>query len=333
MSHSRRDWIEPILRTLGLMADGETALCHAMTGGVSSDILRVEVGDRTFCIKRALPRLKVEAHWEAPVERNAAEAAWIRAVAGWLPDAVPKLLAEDQAAGLFAMEYLQPDLYSVWKADLMEGRVDMSVATDVGDRLGVIHRRSARDPGLARRFDHPATFEAIRIDPYLRATARAHPALREAIEALAERTLGTRLALIHGDVSPKNILCGPAGPVLLDAECACYGDPAFDLAFCLNHLLLKAVFRPGRQIEYVEAFHRLARAYLSWVDWEEPAGLEHRCATLLPALLLARVDGKSPVEYLDEAARSAVRQAAIGLFEMPETSLTIVAETWSAAHG
>ncbi len=64
---------------------------------------------------------------------------------------------------------------------------------------------------------------------------------------LSAGTLAAKIALVHGDVSPKKVPAGPRGPVFLDAECAWYGDPAFDLAFCLNHLLLKCLWnRIGR---------------------------------------------------------------------------------------
>lgn len=103
-------------------------------------------------------------------------------------------------------------------------------------------------------------------------------------------------------ISPKNILVGPGGPVILDAECAWYGDPSFDFAFCLNHLMLKCVERRASTPDYLAAFDALAAAYLAAVDWEPKAGLEARAARLLPALFLARVTGKSPVEYITSTA-------------------------------
>ena len=228
-----------MLRRLGLVQRGEAAKMTPLAGGVSSDISLIETGRRRFCVKRALPRLKVAALWEAPVERNAAEAAYLRAVSRWLPRAVPLVLAEDSEAGLFAMDYLPPERFPLWKAELLDGRVDQTFAAAVGRDLALIHSRSAAEPEMRKAFAHDATFEAIRIEPYLRATARAHPALAARLDALAETTLSTKRALVHGDVSPKNILIGPDGPVFLDAECAWFGDPAFDVAFCLNHLLLK----------------------------------------------------------------------------------------------
>ena len=303
-----------------------------MAGGVSSDIFAVVTPSRHFCVKRALPRLKVAATWEAPVERNAAEAAWMRSVGGWFPGAVPALLAEDQGHGLFAMEFLPPTTHPLWKAELLDGTVDRDFAAAVGTQLGAIHRRSAGDFGLARQFCHDETFEAIRIEPYLRATGRAHPDLRSVFDGLAARTAATKLALVHGDISPKNILHGPRGPVFLAAECAWYGDPAFDLAFCLNHLLLKGARRPDLRGAYLTLFEALASAYLAQVDWEAPAVLEARCATLIPALLLARIDGKSPVEYLDEDQRAASRYIARGLLRSRPEALDPVMQAWKGSH-
>ena len=247
---------------MGLLKAGEPARFTPLAGGVSSDICLVEAGGRRFCVKRALPRLKVEALWEAPVERNAAEAAWMRAVARWLERAVPRVLGEDAQAGLFAMEYLAPDDHPLWKTQLLDGHVDPDFAAAVGRDLAVIHARSAADPDIPAAFANDETFEAIRIEPYLRATGRAHPELEERFDALARTTLRTKRALVHGDVSPKNILRGPLGPIFLDAECAWFGDPAFDLAFCLNHLLLKGAREGADRARYGAAFSALASAYL-----------------------------------------------------------------------
>ena len=318
------------LRGLGLVAQGEIPQFRPLAGGVSSDILVAEVADRRFCIKRALPRLKVAAVWEAPVERNAAEAAWFRTVAGWLPESVPKLLGEDPALGMFAMEYLPPERYPVWKNQLRDGEIDADFAAEVGSRLGHVHRQSANRTDLAAQFANDEIFEPIRIEPYLRAAASRHPALAPRLEHLASTTMATKQVLVHGDVSPKNILCGPDGPVFLDAECAWYGDPAFDLAFCLNHLLLKGSWQPQWKARYLACFERLSQAYLAAVNWESPEGFEARCAALLPGLWLARVDGKSPVEYLtDEPRRQAVRDAARRFLEQPVASLGDIADFWS----
>ncbi len=214
----------------------------------------------------------------------------------------------------------------------MAGRADAAFAAEAGRRLVAIHAATAGDPAVAARFASDAIFHAIRLEPYLEATARRHPDRAAALEALVRVTAETRRTLVHGDVSPKNILTGPRGPVFLDAECAWYGDPAFDLAFCLNHLLLKCLYRPASVAGYLGCFDALGAAYLAGVDWEAQGEIEARTARLLPGLLLARVDGKSPVEYLeDEASRDCVRGVARALLASPAGRWARSSEKWAGA--
>jgi aminoglycoside phosphotransferase (APT) family kinase protein len=285
-------------------------------------------------VKRALPRLRVAALWEAPPERAAAEVAWIRLVAGIEPKWVPTILGEDRSRHLFAMEFFPPEHYPVWKAELAAGRVDTAFAQRVGTALARIHAATAGKADIAAAFANDAQFLALRLEPYLLFTAERHPDLATAIRDAVDRIAAARIALMQGDISPKNILCGPEGPVFLDAETACYGDPAFDLAFCLNHFLLKAVWHPEWTADYAHAFSAMKDAYLAGVMWEKPAEIDRRTAKLLPMLFLARVDGKSPVEYLtDDADKSFVRAAAIQMIVEPPYNLDLLAETYFAVAG
>jgi tRNA A-37 threonylcarbamoyl transferase component Bud32 len=245
------------------------------------------------------------------------------------PGSAPRVLGQHPALGVLVMSYLPPAGYTLWKQTLREGWADAATAQAVGRTLARIHAHSAARPELAARFDTDAIFFDIRLDPYLLATAARHSDLAPALQDLVTQTRAHKCALVHGDVSPKNILVGPQGPVLLDAECAWWGDPAFDLAFCLNHLLLKCLWNPQATPAFLAAFDALARAYLQGVDWEPRAKVEQRAAALLPGLLLARVDGKSPVEYLTEGAqRDTVRRAASGLLQQPVPRLDEVRAAW-----
>ena len=306
---------------MGLCGPDENPRAQPLVGGVSSDIWRVDLARGPVCVKRALPRLRVAQLWEAPTERNRYEYEWFRVAGEAAPAAVPKVIARED--DVFVMEYLEPAQHPVWKALLREGRADPGFAAEVGRALARIH---AATMDVAALFPTDAIFYAIRLEPYLLATARKHPGLRARLETLAAQTAGTKVCLVHGDVSPKNILAGPAGPVFLDAECAWYGDPAFDLAFCLNHLLLKCLWVPAARPAFLRCFEALAAAYLEGVRFE---GVEARTAALLPALLLARVDGKSPVEYLtEEAQKVLVRRVAASLLQAPVTRVSEVAEAW-----
>jgi aminoglycoside phosphotransferase (APT) family kinase protein len=322
-----------MLRRLGI-DDREGVRIEPLTGGVSSDILKISAGGRTVAVKRALPKLKVSADWQAPVERNRFEVAWLEAAHAIVPQAVPQVLAHDPATGTFAMPYLDPETYPVWKGQLRDGRVDPGFAAEVGRRIGRIHRATAGNRAVAERFATDHIFHPSRLEPYLEATARRHPAVAARLMDLSRATLATKQALVHGDVSPKNILAGPEGPVFLDAECAWYGDPAFDLAFCLNHLLLKCLWNGSAAADFLEAFRALAGAYLSEVDWAPPAEVEERAARLLPGLFLARVDGKSPVEYITaESDRELVRATAIPLLAEPVAGLEPVRRAWAQRLG
>jgi aminoglycoside phosphotransferase (APT) family kinase protein len=323
------DAILEFLNRAGLVAPGETPRFESLSGGVSSDIWIVHTAGRSFCLKRALPQLRVAAEWLAPIERNATEVCWLRAASSVMPGIAPRVLADDARLAVFAMEYLSPSLYEPWKARLGRGAVDATVGTLVGERLAALHRAFANSETASREFATDATFYALRLEPYLVATSRAHPDLTAPFEKILSDTARTRLSVVHGDVSPKNILLGPAGPVFIDAECAWYGDPAFDLAFCLNHLLLKALWVPSAGTELRQTFAALRRAYLEGVDWERPQSIEGRAAHLLPALLLARIDGKSPVEYLnDDISKATVRRVARNLLLNPPDRLDAVSDAF-----
>jgi aminoglycoside phosphotransferase (APT) family kinase protein len=325
------DDIAHALRRMGLLDCGPCPALTPLPGGVSSDIWRVDLASGPACIKRALPRLRVSAEWHAPVERNRYELQWMRCVARIIPEAVPQILGADDELAMFVMRYLEPADFPLWKQQLRDARVDTASAASVGVRLARIHAATAGDAEVAARFATDDTFFDIRLEPYLLATARAHPLLANVLEDLVETTAREKRALVHGDVSPKNLLIGPAGPVFLDAECAWYGDPAFDLAFCLNHLLLKCLWVPTASEAFLACFQALAAAYLGRVDWEEPRECEARAARLLPGLLLARVDGKSPVEYLtDEGDKETVRRVATQLLDRPAARLIDIASLWSS---
>ena len=321
------------LRRMQLLEPGEFPPLTPLAGGVSSLIVRADTLRGPVCVKRALARLKVAAVWEAPVRRNRAEVAWMRVAMGIVPEAVPAILGEDAQDNAFAMAWLEPARYPVWKSLLLNGVADLATAHVVGSTLGAIHAATAGEAAMARAFPNDEDFYALRLEPYFVEAARRQPSCSEVLHKLVDTTAANRLALVHGDISPKNILVGPNGPVILDAECAWYGDPAFDLAFCLNHLLLKCVVRPASTAEYLRCFDALCDAYLAHVNWEPPAALEARTCLLLAGMLLARIDGKSPVEYITlEADKERVRHFAMQRLMQPLASLATVRQHWQRIH-
>ena len=317
------------LQELGL-SNSSALQGRPLTGGVSSDIWCIETENGLVCAKRALSKLRVAADWRAPVERNLYEARWLQVAHLASAGCAPKLLGHHAELGVLVMRYLPPADFGLWKKELHAGLVDPTTAKELGTIVASIHSYAAKRPELAQEFTTEKIFFDIRLAPYLLAAAKRHPNLATQLHALVAQTQQNAKTLVHGDVSPKNILLGKHGPVLLDAECATWSDPAFDLAFCLNHLLLKCLWTPSSSSNFLNSFGVLAQTYLQAVDWEQPQALEARAARLLPGLLLARVDGKSPVEYItQEAQKDVVRRIASAFLLNPPSELQHIAQAWA----
>jgi aminoglycoside phosphotransferase (APT) family kinase protein len=317
---------------LGLIAAGERPRFSFMTGGVSCDVAKVETADgRVLVIKKALSQLRVPTEWLASADRSAFEVQWLKLVRARVSaDLVPEVVAELPERHIFVMAYLHIETHPVWKAELLEGRVDPDFAAKLGQSLVQIHAATANDPALAQQFATDDLFMALRIDPFLLHVARHQADVAPALRALALDLQSRKTALVHGDVSPKNILIGPKGPVILDAECAVYGDPAFDLSFCLAHLLIKSVFIRDKGELLIDCVRSLAGTYLAGVGWEDPQALSARTAKLVAALLLARLDGKSTAPYLiDEADKALIRQQAKTFLQGPALDLAQLINRWT----
>jgi hypothetical protein len=175
------------LGRIGLLASGDKLRCVPLDGGVSSDIWRIEIGARKYCLKRALAQLKVSQIWKAPIERNDAEWKWLAEAETIWPGSVPRLVAQDRDAGLFVMEYLDPDRYPNWKSQLRDGILREETAVAVAQRLVAIHAATAGQPGVAVAFDTGDCFYAIRLEPYLVATGRVHTDLSAAARGACDR--------------------------------------------------------------------------------------------------------------------------------------------------
>ncbi len=310
------------LRGAGLAGEGDIVL-EPLTGGVSCDVWKVATPGGPIVVKRPLPQLRVAAEWRAPVERGTSEIRWLKRARGVDPRLAPEVLAE-LPGHAFAMRFLPG--CPVWKDELMAGRADADFAARVGQAIAAVHAATAHNDGDRVAFANDAMFRALRVDPFILYVAQQDAELAPALTALAGDLAGRKIALVHGDVSPKNILVSADGPVFLDAECAVYGDPAFDLAFCVTHLLLKAVWSGDARLN--AAAGALAAAYRAGIDWEDREGLLLRAGKLAAALLLARIEGKSPAPYLtDPEHKRVVRDQARASILVPQ-SIDALAANW-----
>ncbi len=298
--------LAPILTQHGYLAadqDAAAVQIEPLGGGVSNEVFMVRTPSHTLVVKQALPKLRVAMEWYADQTRIWRERDYLEVVGAWLPTNVPRVLFYDEAHYLLAIEAIREA--TLWKSLLMAGECDPAVAARAGSLLAQIHSHTHAQPELATRFarrdNRPEdSFEQLRIDPYWRTVAARHPAIAPAITQIIEAMEAAPVALVHGDYSPKNIFVKPDGDlIILDAEVAHWGDPTFDVAFCLNHFLLKAVYHGEQGAPFRTGAGHFWRAYQAAL---QPAALAEGIRARLPgqlaAMLLARVDGKSPVEYL-----------------------------------
>lgn len=288
-----------------------SAVAAELGGGVSNIVVRVDYCRRSpgLVIKQSLPQLRVAQEWLADRSRIHREAASLRYLERVLPgETLPTVVHEDPDDFLFVMTAAQGGA-PTWKDELLAGRVDMQVAASVGTLLGSMHQCSmvSQDDITADLlvFADQGPFVQLRIDPYHRATALAHPDLADCLEAAAQSMLDDRVCMVHGDYSPKNVMVcrnDDTQPTafLLDFEVVHLGNPVFDLAFMLNHLALKAIHRPELAGEYNAAGSAFWSAYRSSSPSIAADGETLQRASILQmgALLLARIDGKSPAEYI-----------------------------------
>lgn len=318
---------EVVLRYLverGTLAPGVKATVKELGGGVSCLVLGVVAEDGTrLVIKQALPQLRVGDMWTATPRRAVTEADALRLAAGLTPGAVPQVLDSDPDAHTVTVAHA-PDGWRDWKSRLLAGDISPGVAGWLGGVLAAWHSRTVGDAAVAARFDHVEVFEQLRIGPYHRTVADRHPELAGPVAEVIVSLYAGRRCLIHGDFSPKNVLVGQDGCWVIDFEVAQYGDPCFDVAFMLNHLFLKAIHRAGDADRYQEASMGFHHAYETAVAPEARTDM----TTLMRqtgCLMLARVDGKSPAEYLGEAERGRAWRAGSSLLLEPPGSLP---EAW-----
>jgi 5-methylthioribose kinase len=289
-----------------------------LSGGVSCEVSIVrEASGREVVVKQPLAKLKVADDWRSNPERYEVEVRALRTLKELLGDGtVPAVLWVDASRQRFAMERIDARFRN-WKAELLSGRVELSTARRVGEMLGQMHAKSSVDQSIRAGFENRIFFEELRIEPFFERVAKRNPQLAGPIaRAIADlRAPGT--ALVHGDFSPKNILANGADVVILDLEIAHWGNPRFDVAFCLSHLILKALRSGVDPKVYLVA----ARQFLDSYAASGMGILDAELVRVLGCLLLARFDGASPVDYLAALDAARVKTLAAKLIENPDADV------------
>jgi aminoglycoside phosphotransferase (APT) family kinase protein len=316
----------------GHLAPGEMAAVRVLAGGVSNRAVLVErSGGESWVLKQALAKLRVAVEWFSSPERIHREALGMR----WLarlapPGATVPLVFEDHGEHILAMAAV-PQPHENWKAMLLRGRLDLDHIAQFARLLGTVQRAASSHADIAAAFDDRSFFESLRLEPYYSYTASQVPAAAAFYKDLIAQTRARRITLVHGDYSPKNVLVYQGRLILLDHEVIHYGDPAFDVGFSLTHLLSKAHHVADRREAFAEAAAHYWQVYNSTigdVGWR--ADLERWAVGHTLGCLLARVAGRSPLEYLDARERQRQRDAVLALIARPPSTVEELIEGFVA---
>lgn len=300
-----KEKITALLRKENLIKGSEIHFTP-LKGGVSSEIVLVSDGENSCVVKQALPKLNVEDDWYADVSRNENEQQFLKFLEQIKPEATPKLLYNNSKHSFFVMEFLDEGFRN-WKQQMLNGVFDRQTAEKSTALLAKIHQESWEDEDLKQKFNKADNFYELRTEPYLVTTGKRHPDLKALFFDEVERLNSHQEALVHGDFSPKNLMVKNDRVVLLDHEVAWFGDPAFDLAFFLNHLYLKMLFHFKKTGDVRDLTNVIWKIYFKKMGPQKRERMEPRTIRLLLMLMLARIDGKSPVEYLEEDQQEFVR--------------------------
>jgi 5-methylthioribose kinase len=292
------------LHATGRLPAGVSAEVRWLAWGVSNVVLRVHPSDGDdFVIKQSREKLRTKADWFSRLDRIWREREVMETLAPLLPaGVVPLIFFEDRENYLFAMEAVDAD-HVVWKEELLNGRADPTIASRAGDYLARIHAGTANGAGVVKSWDREV-FVQLRVDPFYRRIAAAHPDLRPAVERLIDDMWQTTVCAVHADFSPKNLLVTRHGLSLVDYETGHYGDPTFDIGFFLSHLLLKTVLHAARCEEYLSLVTAFWKHYRTGLGGFTAAGpfadpeFSERSVRHLAACMLARIDGTSTIDYL-----------------------------------
>jgi hypothetical protein len=300
----------------GLVTGSEEVTITVLPGGVSGRTVLVEWPDgRGLVFKQALAKLRVAVDWFSDPTRVHREALGLRWLLQLAPSgSVPQPVFEDLHEHVLGMRAVARP-HDNWKTLMLAGRLEPDHVRQFGRWLGTVHHRSwVRRDELAPAFDDRSFFESLRVEPYYQYTATRVPSAAAFLGELIATTRERRLALVHGDYSPKNVLVRAGQLVVLDYEVIHWGDPAFDLGFGLTHLLGKAHHVHALRTEFGRAAELFFRTYLEalgnvpWANDLEPHAVRHTLGCLL-----ARAQGRSPLEYLTPAARERQRDAVLAV--------------------
>tara|TARA_B100000614_G_scaffold81319_2_gene72882 strand:- start:617 stop:1588 length:972 start_codon:yes stop_codon:yes gene_type:complete len=293
-----------------------------LTGGVSSEVYHVKTIKNNYCIKRSLKRLLVKKKWIANTNRIKFEYLWLKHCQNILKRNIPNTYEFNNKKKYIVMEYLKTSQYKTLKQLYFNKIININTIRSISKHLYKIHSNSSNYKTKKTFEGNYKNFYDLRLDPYFNEVGRVYPKYKGYIKKINENYIKHSNTLVHGDFSPKNILVGKNKIIYLDAECCNFGDPVFDLVFFTNHLLIKSIFFKDKSQEFIKLYISFYKEYLSNLSTKNFNSYIDRIIKMTPIMLLSRVDGKSPVEYINKVKiKNIIRKKSFLLLDSKISSL------------
>ncbi len=327
MDITKKEDIISYLKDHGIINESEAYLINYCSGGVSCPVALIESGDRTLLIKQGRARLAVKEEWLADPSRTNLEGKGAAYYHKYLPEIQPDVVINDEENHIFVREAIPAGCH-MWKADLMEGILDFKVAERTMETLATVHNCSAKDPEVPRVFNNYNNIYELRVSPYIQFVAKKYPQLTKVSDEVSDMIMNTHQVLVHGDYSPKNIIVTPERQVcVVDSEPVHCGNAICDISNFTTHIVLKSAYLRKYSAAFLNMLVDMTDTYFSRIDFDDPKTVEANCMKALGMTVLARIDGKSPAEYItDDETKELVRKMSFRLIESDITTYRQAAE-------
>ncbi len=307
-----RKSVPAYLRRKKLLVEGDPApVVRPIGDGQKNLVFHVSVPKKEWVVKQALSRAnQVKERWWLDRKRIFYEKSCLEILAQLLPPVViPEVVLEDRT-DFVLVTTAQPRDAALWEEELSGGRIDLQIAVQCGELLATVHNQTADARDLKTLFRDTKPFEQLRIEPFYARIAQVFPDLKKPIEAQARQLLKNRHALVLGDLRPRNIWINNGQVYLVDFAAAHFGNPSFDLGFYASDMCLKAMINSPQKAAYLEGINVFWNAYLRAADYPKKGEVEKNAVRDFSCLMLSAIDGRVPIDGLDEHMRNLARRIA-----------------------
>jgi len=312
---SNYETLENYLLQRGVINKEDGYSIKYLNGGVSCTVSFVYAGEKPLIIKQGLSQLKVKETWLCDPNRMNIEQESNRIYHKLVPDCAPEVYFYDGENYIYGRQAV-PESCRMWKADLLDGLLDYKAAAKCIRALVTVHNHCARDGKVAKDFENKNIFYDLRVSPYIEFILKKHLQLEAFARPIIRSLMDSKITLVHGDFSPKNIMIDGREVSILDYEVAHYGHPSFDLAFFSNHFILKSVKNKQWAESYLNMLEYMLGIYFGEMNYMDADELDASFTKLLSLLMIARVDGKSPAEYItEESDKQLIRDCAFSMID------------------